>query len=202
MPIALTPCSASHVTHGPDPNATQRVHDALAPCVEPLLRYAQVRSVDRHAAHDAVQEALLAALLADRAGQEWPSDEEQWKWLVTVVRNKIADEFRRRGRRPLCLATLGVDAADLVQPVVAGTELPDALASKAEVQQLCWLAVSALPPRYQRVLELVHRDGTPQRDVADAMGVSLKAVEALLARARRELQRELQRQISEPETLL
>ncbi|MGE0434215.1 MAG: RNA polymerase sigma factor [Planctomycetota bacterium] len=185
--------------------AGEPISHALARCADALLRFALARSVDRDAAHDAVQEALMAAVVRSRddsSTPHWADDEELWAWLVGVARHKLADEFRRRGRRPVCLASLGVDASALIEPVTRGDDLPDAQASRAEVQQLCRLALSTLAPRYQDVLDRVHRLGQSHRDIGPAMGISPKAVESMLARARRELQLTLQRQLAEPERLL
>ncbi len=179
-----------------------RLRALLGGFLEPLFGYAAMRSRDREVAKDAVQESLIAALDALRGGRRWRDEEALWAWLVAVARNKVADEYRRDRKRFPSVSTLGVDIERLVESVADGTAIPDDLASREEVEQLCRLALSELAPRHREALERFYRDGLSQRAIARAMGVSTKAVESILARARRELQKVLRRNLDNPEGLL
>jgi len=48
-------------------------------------------------------------------------------------------------------------------------------------------AVGALSQRHRTALILTYYQSLPNRDVAQIMGISIRALESLLARARREL---------------
>lgn len=61
-----------------------------------LFRVAFARVTDHNAAEDLVQEAFLAAW-KNRASFDGRS--ERGTWLVAILRRKIADHFRRVGRR-------------------------------------------------------------------------------------------------------
>ena len=65
-----------------------------------LLRYASLQLRDRHAAEDAVQEALLAAL-AGEAGFGGRSNLRTW--LTGILKHKIVDAIRRMSRETTAL---------------------------------------------------------------------------------------------------
>jgi RNA polymerase sigma-70 factor (ECF subfamily) len=54
-------------------------------------------------------------------------------------------------------------------------------------------AMQALPERQRRALTLFHHEGLSQAEVGEVLGVSDEAVESLLARARRTLKAELEK---------
>jgi RNA polymerase sigma-70 factor, ECF subfamily len=60
-----------------------------------LLRYASLQLRDRHAAEDAVQEALLAALAGEAA---FAGRSNLRTWLTGILKHKIVDAIRRAGR--------------------------------------------------------------------------------------------------------
>jgi RNA polymerase sigma-70 factor (ECF subfamily) len=72
-----------------------------------LLRYASLQLRDRHAAEDAVQETLVAAL-AGAAGFEGRSNLRTW--LTGILKHKIIDAIRRQSRDA---ATVSADAGEL-----------------------------------------------------------------------------------------
>ena len=79
-----------------------------------LTAYALRRVSDRSLAEDLVQETLLAALSADD-GFEGRSSARTW--LTGILKHKIADAFRARGRAPISLEALaGADE----EPIEAG----------------------------------------------------------------------------------
>ncbi|MGH8726481.1 MAG: sigma factor, partial [Burkholderiales bacterium] len=73
-----------------------------------LLRYAGLQLRDAHAAEDAVQETLLAAL-AGEAGFEGRSNLRTW--LTGILKHKIIDAIRRSNREATVLPA-EADAAE------------------------------------------------------------------------------------------
>jgi len=69
-----------------------------------LLRYASLQLRDRHAAEDAVQETLLAAL-AGEAGFGGRSNLRTW--LTGILKHKIIDAIRRTGSETAREVTVG-----------------------------------------------------------------------------------------------
>jgi RNA polymerase sigma-70 factor (ECF subfamily) len=56
------------------------------------------------------------------------------------------------------------------------------------------LALSRLPERQRLAIALCHLDERPMAEAGEILGVSVEAVESLLARARRSLRRDLEAQ--------
>ncbi|MGE0432561.1 MAG: RNA polymerase sigma factor [Planctomycetota bacterium] len=177
----------------------EQLRTALGGFLDPLFAYVRGRSPDRETALDLVQEALTAALNAHRGGRQWEDESALWAWLIGVLRNKLADEYHRRRRQ---LPTL--EALDIPADTVAAqlTEPPEEEAGRDEARRLCRLAMGELPPRHRDVLTRFYRDGQSHKDLAAGLGISAKAVESLLARARKELAGVLRRSLSHPETLV
>src|SRR4051812_6144315 len=62
-----------------------------------LLRFASLQLRDSHAAEDAVQEALVAALAAEAS---FAGRSNLRTWLTGILKHKIVDAIRRRSRDP------------------------------------------------------------------------------------------------------
>ncbi|MEO7297936.1 MAG: sigma-70 family RNA polymerase sigma factor [Verrucomicrobiota bacterium] len=60
-----------------------------------LFRFALVRVRDRSSAEDLVQDTFVAALAAR---EQFHGDSSEKNWLLGVLKNKIADYFRKRAR--------------------------------------------------------------------------------------------------------
>jgi RNA polymerase sigma-70 factor (ECF subfamily) len=61
-----------------------------------LYRYAILRLRDQELAEEAVQEAFVEAL---RVRESFAGRSSERTWLIGILRHKILDHFRRRGRR-------------------------------------------------------------------------------------------------------
>jgi RNA polymerase sigma-70 factor (ECF subfamily) len=97
-------------------------------------------------------------------------------WLVTIARNKLVDHWRRHEREQRGL--------QLVHSVTA-TEQVDEWADVDELDLGRALAVlHTLGPHHQAALSLRYLDGLSVRNVADQLGRTEHATEALLVRAR------------------
>lgn len=139
----------------------------------PLLGYFS-RKVDAECADDLAQGALwivareFHAVVPDGAAA----------WLVTVARNLLRDEFRRRSW--VASRFVGADAAKTV--VVA-----ERLSTDAEERELRRFVTGAARDTCgPAVRDVVARllDGLTVRDIADASGLSLQAVRMRVVRAR------------------
>jgi RNA polymerase sigma-70 factor, ECF subfamily len=119
----------------------------------------------RHAAEDAVQEALLRAWERSEKGQEIDSLEA---WVTTVAMNLSRSGLRRlrserRAKSRLHAANLGEPSADRV-----------------DVER----ALSALPRRQRETVVLRYYLQLDTREAAAALGMSEGTVKSTLARAR------------------
>jgi RNA polymerase sigma-70 factor (ECF subfamily) len=129
--------------------------------------YLLSRCSRRSLAEDLTAETFLAAVTACRGG----SPRVTVAWLVGIARHKLADHWRALEVQDRTLRTLDVDDTD--DPWEA--ELDALLARETLDAQI---------PQHRAVLALRYLDGLPVAEVAQAMGRSLHATEALLVRAR------------------
>lgn len=121
-------------------------------------------------AEDLTAETFLAAVTAVRRGTV---PELSVAWLVAVARNKLVDHWRREEREERKLRLVHDEGGDLTDDWDARVE-----ASVAhEVLQ-------GLGAHHRAALTLRYLDGLPVPEVAEALGRTVHATEALLVRAR------------------
>lgn len=184
------------------PTGTARLAQRLKPLLDPLFGFAHARCGRREISLDAVQEALQAALQAERDGRVWPDDEALWAWLIVVARNKVADKCRQLGREAAAISRMGRPAGADGQALLSEHPLPPDLAENKELKQICRAALSELPPRQRDALEAFYQSGLSQAQIGQRLDISAKAVESLLARAREAVHNVLRRMVDRPEELL
>ena len=124
---------------------------------------------------DLAQETFIKVWL--KAGTFRPGRVRVTTWLHRIAHNVAVDHLRKAGR------TVRAEAAE---PLPDGVG-PDALGQQAEERQRLHDALSALPESQRSAILLRHQQGLPNPDVAAVLGVSVRAVESLLSRARRRL---------------
>jgi RNA polymerase sigma factor (sigma-70 family) len=128
-------------------------------------------------AEDAVQEAMVRAVRALRAGSR---PEAVGPWLHRIARNCALDLTASRRRHPV------VELADHAHPVAE-----DAQATVERRQGVRGLVsdVGALPDTQRSALVLRELEGRSYADIADELDVTVPAVKSLLVRARQGLKR-------------
>lgn len=132
--------------------------------------YLVVRTRNSALAEDLTAETFLAAV---RALQRGTVPRLSVAWLVTVARNKLVDHWRRQAREERSLRLVHDD-----EPV---EDDPDAGFDRERARA----TLARLGPHHRAALTLRYLDGLPVADVADQLGRTLHATEALLVRARR-----------------
>lgn len=137
--------------------------------VDEVYRYVHRRCQDHSLAEDVTQDTFMAAI----RGIDDPNT-ITIGWLITVARNRLFDVFRRQTayEEKLRLVALDADVDDEVD-----------VAERLRVES----ALAVLPLHYRLVLTLHYINGMTVRAIADELGKSLKSVEGLITRARREL---------------
>lgn len=162
--------------------------EAFGQLVEPhiprLLGLARRMLGNGEEAEDALQNALASTWIA-RAKLDPAMPVAAF--LTTVTLNKCRDRLRRRKVKRL----IGLDVSEPVLPVA--DEEPDAEAKLADRQALenTWQAIERLPLRLREALILVAVEGRSQREVAELLGVTEKAIETRIYRARQRLREKL-----------
>jgi RNA polymerase sigma-70 factor (ECF subfamily) len=134
---------------------------------------------DRTEAEDVAQETMLRLW---RIAPDWrPGAAQPATWAHRVAVNLCLDRLRRRPTRPLEEAE---DVADPAPSPLAALEAADRAAALAA-------ALAALPDRQRVAISLRHFEARSNPEIAESLGVSVEAVESLLARGRRALSRAL-----------
>jgi RNA polymerase sigma factor (sigma-70 family) len=117
-----------------------------------------------------------------RALDSWPSrgvPEEPLAWLIRVARNALVSHFRRITPTSVDPALLDLEASAF------STDAPEVAAA------VNW-ALARLRPAHAELIEAFHFDERSVRDIAQARGLSERAVEGQLRRARLKLKKHLQ----------
>lgn len=135
---------------------------------------------DRDEAEDVAQEAFLRLM---KKVQDWrPGGPRLRTWLHRVTVNLCID--RRRVQRPEPLDTLPEAAAP-------GSDL-GAVDHGIDLAQSVRAALQTLNDRQRAAMILVHYEGFSNIEAAVILGLTVDALESLLARARRAIRRELE----------
>lgn len=135
---------------------------------------------DRTLAEDIVQDAWL------RAVDSWPRrgvPDHPRAWLIRVARNLLVSHFRRRRPTPVDPAALELEADDY-RP-----ETPRAAAL------VSW-GLARMRRGQAALLEAFYFDGKSTRAIAEENGLSERAVEGRLRRARQNLEKRLRPYVS------
>ena len=140
--------------------------------IHPLYGYTARRTGGiRELTEDIVQESYLRAL------DDWKhkkAPDSPLAWLKQVARNILIDYLRKKRWN------INVD--------MDGNHEADDRISKDPIKSLeTFLAISSLGKKRARVIEAFYYDGMSLREIAKEMGVSERAVEGQLRRARRSL---------------
>jgi len=144
-----------------------------------LLALATRMLGDRNEAEDVAQETFLRIW---NQAPRWREGEARFDtWLHRVVLNLCYD--RLRGRREEPVDTL----PDVPDPQPEPAVHAELRSRDARVRQ----ALAALPPRQREALVLQYYQEMSNVEAANLMGITVDALESLLARARRNLRAQL-----------
>jgi RNA polymerase sigma-70 factor (ECF subfamily) len=133
--------------------------------------YLVARCGDEALAEDLTAEAFLAAV--DAVKRDAVPD-LTIAWLVGVARHKLVDHWRRREREDRKLALVHAETADAEE--VPWDERLDAARAREVLE--------TMGPHHRGALTLRYLDGLSVPEVAEHLGRTVHATEALLVRAR------------------
>lgn len=153
------------------------VYRRFLQAVTPYLRGTARRYCERFGAppadiEDVVQEVLLAIHL--KRGS-WDSTRPLGPWLATIVRNKMIDTMRRRGRQVM------VPIEDVIEVLEAEETAPALLQQDAEK------LLAQLKPPQRDIVEAISLGGVSIRDTAVRLQMTEVAVRVALHRALKKL---------------
>lgn len=107
-------------------------------------------------------------------------------WLATFCRHEIWALLRKRRQAPQVslVEDTGEIRAALESLAAIALDDPEAQARRNEVARLVQVALDQLPPNYGKVLEWKYLCDLAVKEIAPRLGLTPKATESLLARAR------------------
>lgn len=151
---------------------------------EELCRYAARFLRDREGAEDLVHDVFLRIWrdreqLAIRGGVR--------SYLYAAVRNRSLDVLRR-ARTEVAV----IEASERLEPPTPASDGGvEAAVATADVAAALQRAIDELPPRVREAILLRWQRQLTNREIAESLGVTIKTVEAHLARAYRALRESL-----------
>ncbi len=162
--------------------------DDFERCAESLYRFIAVRvGGDSHLASDLMQQLWLHW----RRGRQISGEQAEF-WLRSIARNLVRTHWRtqaRRGQHPWPRHDAQL-AAELAARVAAEPLAADLL-EQAEVREQLLLAITALPHEHQSLIVEHYFDGRSHEQMAADRGLTPRAIEGRLYRARSALREAL-----------
>ena len=144
-----------------------------------MLTLARRMLGDAAEAEDAVQETFLK--LWTHASRWQPGKAKFETWLYRVTMNKCYDRLRRRSTAKLD------EAAEVADPALPADRLLEYAGVASEIEK----ALADLPERQRAAILLCHHQECGNIEAAEILGISVEALESLLARGRRTLRARL-----------
>lgn len=157
---------------------------------ERVLNLAFRMTGDEEAARDLAQDIFLKVY---RNLDSFEHRSGLYTWIYRIAVNHIYNYLKKEKRRRI-FGFLDESVGDLVRsgnpeptfPTVR--ELPaDCKLEESERAELVWRAIRSLPPKYAVPLSLYSYEEMSYKQIADALGISLSAVESRIHRARKRL---------------
>lgn len=142
--------------------------------------FALQHSGDPQEAHDLAQDAVLRFFGAlDR----FHADRPVKPWLLTITRNLIRDQARRRRTR----SAESISLDDMVVEPRDEVPNPESIASLHEMQKVLWRSIQQLSPADREIITLREYLNVSYEAIANTLKIPRGTVMSRLHRARRRL---------------
>lgn len=112
-------------------------------------------------------------------------------WLLTITRNLVFNEMRRRRRSKLVEMQSDEDEERFAQHADPTARSPASFAQDAELQSAISDAIGALPEAQRMAVVLRRYEELSYEEIAEILNTSVPSVKSLLFRARTELRERL-----------
>lgn len=145
-----------------------------------LFAFARRHTGEADAALDVVQETFVSAW---GALQRYDRSRPFGVWLRAIALNKCRDRGRRMAVRRLILGAASLDAP-AARAVAASEPAADVQLENAELKARLDQAIAGLPARLKEPLILSYFEDMSHAEAGKVLGLSVKAVEMRLYRAR------------------
>ena len=109
-------------------------------------------------------------------------------WIYRITVNKCLDHLKARRRKKRWGKVISLFGRAEEEQVVGNSAVSaDSDMLERELDDWVMQAIAGLPDNQQTAIVLARLEGRPQAEVAEIMGLSVKAVESLLQRAKKTL---------------
>ena len=181
MTLALGDCSDGELALLAVAGRQTAYGELLSRHRESVFRMVRGSTGDADAALDVTQETFIAAFAALKS---YDGNRSFRTWVSRIALNKCRDWARRRAVRRFFSFALPIEHADSVadESIPADRQLAD----RAELARVTE-AIARLPGTIRETLVLRTIEGLSQSETAEVLGISEKAVETRLYRARTKL---------------
>lgn len=163
-----------------DAAAFEVLYDALGPV---LFRYLRRRTPSEELARDLLQETMLHL---HRARGTFLPGAPVLPWAHAIARRLLCDAHRAAGRQ---VPLFELEEAD--EPADPGGVSPEALVAACQACDRLDAALGVLPETQRRAFALVRLEGTPTREAAGRLGITVTALKLRVHRAYETLRRTL-----------
>jgi RNA polymerase sigma-70 factor (TIGR02943 family) len=163
-----------------------------------LYGYAMLRLRDPDAAAEVVQETFLEAL---RGQARFEGRSSERTWLISILKHKVIDHFRRRSRIEQWSdqgELADFDSSEFFDqrgawkvPFGRWGELPEAEVERAEFWEVFRACLAELPPSYAEAFTLSELEGLAGPEICKLLEITPTNLWARLHRARMLLRRSL-----------
>ena len=162
-----------------DEQAFEEFFESNAPA---LYRFILSRVGNRDAHH--VEELTQTTLLKSVSRLEtYRGEASLFTWMCALSRGEFAD-FRKRRRREPWLVEFDEQQGAANAATAGSIDNPDEAFGRKELASEVHAVLDDLPPPYGEVLEWKYIDGLSASEIAGRLGLSTKAAESALSRAR------------------
>lgn len=149
-----------------------------------LYRFALSRlDRDAAAAEEVAQAAICRAITKLRT---YRGEAALFTWLCTFCRHEISAYFRRHDSKAkrVDLVEDSPEVRAALESLSGTIDGPARAFDRAEIGRLVQVALDQLPPHYGNALEWKYLEGYSVKEIASRLGLSPKATESVLTRAR------------------
>lgn len=134
-------------------------------------------------AEEILQDTFINTLEALR---DFTGKSSLYTFLCSVAKHKVIDYYRKQKIKNILFSQV----SENFKPLISTLLRPDEEYSYQELKVQVEHVLSKLKPIYSSVLSLKYLEGYSVNEIAKKLGLTLKSIESLLVRARREFARQ------------
>src|SRR5438270_6940788 len=151
-----------------------------------IFRLAQHITGNREDAEDVLQETFLKSY---EHLDQFQGNSKFYTWIVRIAVNQALMKLRKRKTDKTVSIDENIDTGEdtIVREIAAWVEDPEQRFSREELGEILESAIQSLEPPYRSVFVLRDIEDLSTEETAEALGLSVPAVQSRLLRARLQL---------------